>query len=652
MSVAVLALIMTLLQIIFLFRKPRFIWFGWSAALSFASLLYALGVFLEYNTPAGPINHFAGLLEFTAHIFLIQCAYGWTFSRLGMKGKTYHLWAGLFHAIVLVFLWTTNHIVADEFVNRHFSGLAQPFVEHELGPLGPLFELYILLSSIGVIVLWIRHKGPAAAYKKHYLAGPILWIVLGVHDGLASMGMPTVQYLMEYGFIGFSLAVLWGVFNSYVDVAAEDKYRIITELANDGILVVQDGKTIYANPACSAIAGRSVNDSTKDDLLNDIASEDRPRLIAYYNRLKNSSGPNESQPVHIRRPDGEEKIIEHRAREILYRNRPAILTILRDVTEKIREEEALKESEERHRLMIESLPLAVFVERQGRIVYMNPAFMALFKIQAPDQVIGSRLIEFVAPELFDTIEERRRTMEDSLRAVPSLELNLRCMDGSFITVVSTAIPIIFQGQSSVLSALYDITERKNGEVELQKAHKLLQIQIKEIENLQAKLKEQAIHDPLTGLFNRRYLEESLDREMARANREGFSIGMVMIDIDHFKKINDTYGHRAGDLILKILGNHLLGGIRAGDIACRYGGEEFLLILPQASKATTTQRAEQWRIGFESLETVFNDQIIRATISLGVAVYPADGINSEAVINAADQAMYRAKALGRNRVVSL
>ncbi|MFH1078670.1 MAG: GGDEF domain-containing protein [Pseudomonadota bacterium] len=147
----------------------------------------------------------------------------------------------------------------------------------------------------------------------------------------------------------------------------------------------------------------------------------------------------------------------------------------------------------------------------------------------------------------------------------------------------------------------------------------------------------------------RYREETLGREWARASREGFPIGMVMIDIDHFKQVNDTHGHKAGDLILQALGNFLLGGIRAGDIACRFGGEEFLLILPQASKAITTERAEQWRAGFEALSTAYGVKALKATISLGVAVYPADGVTAEAVIHAADQAMYRAKALGRNRV---
>lgn len=135
------------------------------------------------------------------------------------------------------------------------------------------------------------------------------------------------------------------------------------------------------------------------------------------------------------------------------------------------------------------LPLAVFVHTQGKIVYVNPAFLTLFKVSSLDELIGIRLIEFVPPELFDTIEERRRIMTEEKRTFPPIELNLRCMDGSFITVVSTSIPIIFQDQPAILSVLYDITECKRSEIELQKARKLLQIQLNEIEGLQAKLKQ-------------------------------------------------------------------------------------------------------------------------------------------------------------------
>ena len=174
-----------------------------------------------------------------------------------------------------------------------------------------------------------------------------------------------------------------------------------------------------------------------------------------------------------------------------------------DITDRKRLEEGLKQREEQYRLLIETLPLAVLVHTHGKIVYVNRAFLTMFKASSLGEVVGMRVIELVPPELIDTVEERRRIMTEENRIVPPMELNLRCMDGTIITAVSTPMPVIFQEQSAVLAALYDITESKRNEIELQKAHKLLHIQVREIADLQAKLQEWVIRNPLPGLFKSR-----------------------------------------------------------------------------------------------------------------------------------------------------
>ena len=169
--------------------------------------------------------------------------------------------------------------------------------------------------------------------------------------------------------------------------------------------------------------------------------------------------------------------------------------------------------------------------------------------------------------------------------------------------------------------------------------------------LRETLHNQAIRDPLTGLFNRRYLEESLKREIYRAERKGTSLGIIMLDIDHFKRFNDTHGHAAGDALLHELGKFLKAHIRGADIACRYGGEEFTLILPDVSVEDARQRAEQLRERVRYLIVQDNNQTLNGvTLSLGVAVFPLNGSTMEAVLRAADLALYRAKHEGRNRVV--
>ncbi|MEX0900357.1 MAG: diguanylate cyclase [Gammaproteobacteria bacterium] len=171
-------------------------------------------------------------------------------------------------------------------------------------------------------------------------------------------------------------------------------------------------------------------------------------------------------------------------------------------------------------------------------------------------------------------------------------------------------------------------------------------------NLRAALHAQSIKDPLTGLFNRRYLEETVQRETLRALRNDGSMGVVILDIDHFKTFNDSHGHQAGDYVLQVVGEALRNAIRGDDIACRYGGEEFTLILPGATLEQAVQRAEQVRIAISQLPLHVGGRTLDAiTISLGVASFPAHGNDWPRVLQAADAALYQAKQKGRNCVVT-
>lgn len=170
--------------------------------------------------------------------------------------------------------------------------------------------------------------------------------------------------------------------------------------------------------------------------------------------------------------------------------------------------------------------------------------------------------------------------------------------------------------------------------------------------LRESLQIQAVRDALTGLYNRRYLEQALERELQRSVREKTPVSLIMVDIDLFKRINDTMGHAAGDDVLRELGRFLESQLRTYDIACRFGGEEFTLILPGSSVDNAVRQAERIRTGVKEVAFVSEGKPIGPiTISLGVAAYPADGETAEDLLAAADAALYRAKAEGRNRVVS-
>ena len=170
--------------------------------------------------------------------------------------------------------------------------------------------------------------------------------------------------------------------------------------------------------------------------------------------------------------------------------------------------------------------------------------------------------------------------------------------------------------------------------------------------LQEKLKQRSIRDPLTGLYNRGYMEETLGREISYAKRANDALAVMLLDIDHFKRYNDKYGHETGDMVLCTLAKLLQDSVRAGDVACRYGGEEFLLILPRISQEEAVERAESLRREAKNIQLFHAGKMLEnITLSLGLAVFPENATTQSGLLNLADEALYRAKEEGRDRVVA-
>jgi diguanylate cyclase (GGDEF)-like protein len=164
------------------------------------------------------------------------------------------------------------------------------------------------------------------------------------------------------------------------------------------------------------------------------------------------------------------------------------------------------------------------------------------------------------------------------------------------------------------------------------------------------LRLQSLKDPLTGLYNRRHMLDSLKREIIRAERKRTSISVVMIDIDHFKAFNDTFGHGAGDELLRQMGRYLASRVRGSDVACRYGGEEFILFLPELSTSETFARMTQILNGIPKLEVDYEGKRLGSVnLSMGIATYPNHGRDESVLLKVADAALYRAKQEGRNRI---
>ena len=299
----------------------------------------------------------------------------------------------------------------------------------------------------------------------------------------------------------------------------------------------------------------------------------------------------------------------------------------------------------RHTLVEEMNDGLLVLDAQNRIVDINPAAQAFLNLGG-EPPIGESAYEVFAP--WPDLRER---FADTREAREEVKLTIL---GTDERTVDLRISPLMGGSDSYNGRLFlfrDISERVHIEAQLRRANRRLQKQLTEIEALQTLLREQAIRDPLTGLFNRRFLEESLPREISQAQREGDSLSIAMVDIDGFKSFNDTYGHTAGDNMLQALAGILIENTRGGDILCRYGGEEFVVVLPGASLETALMRIDACRQAFENKRLRHQGEVLATTLSAGVAAYPLHGSSTHDLLDAADKAMYWAKQQGRNQVLA-
>ncbi|HEX4329367.1 MAG TPA: diguanylate cyclase, partial [Burkholderiales bacterium] len=195
----------------------------------------------------------------------------------------------------------------------------------------------------------------------------------------------------------------------------------------------------------------------------------------------------------------------------------------------------------------------------------------------------------------------------------------------------------------------EISKREEMELQLRETNERLGLQLDEVRTLQGRLEEQAVRDSLTGLYNRRYLDDALPRELQRAQRENYPVAVVLADIDRFKRVNDTYGHQAGDIVLQALAGLLKDNVRGGDLPCRWGGEEFVLVLPRMPLESAVARGDALRKSFNALRLELGGEQVKLTLSAGVAVYPLHGRTAAELVHAADAALYEAKNGGRDQV---
>jgi len=324
------------------------------------------------------------------------------------------------------------------------------------------------------------------------------------------------------------------------------------------------------------------------------------------------------------------------------------LFLFHNVTESRRDEEQLRQFS---RAVEQSPASIVITDTAGTIDYVNAKFTQVTGY-LPEEAIGQN------PRILKsglTPPETYRQMWDTLAAGQEWRgefVNRKKNGETFHELAMVSSITNSKGLvTHYVAVKEDITGRKMAEAALVAANQKLQQQMDEIQALQASLREQAIRDPLTNLYNRRYLNEVLPRELARAGRERYPVSMALVDIDNFKQVNDLLGHNAGDLVLQLLAAQLVRESRMSDIVCRLGGDEYLVVLPNTSAEEALGFTERWQAVFRDTRIVIADTPVQVTVSFGVATFPDHGKTGDEIFEAADRAMYQAKAAGRDRVVS-
>ncbi|MGX5915044.1 diguanylate cyclase [Aliidiomarina sp. Khilg15.8] len=307
-----------------------------------------------------------------------------------------------------------------------------------------------------------------------------------------------------------------------------------------------------------------------------------------------------------------------------------------------------------HQRLLDSLVDHVFVcERRDDgefvLVDLNDAQARFFRSEKQDML--GRTVR----ELVDDAATTRRIYANYERAYKS-KTSLKYEEQSGDThlgyqVFETTLFIVEdQGIRYLCGVSRNISKRKHAQRQLAQHHRQLNAQLMEIQNLKDQLQQQAIRDPLTNLFNRRYLAEMLPFQLARAEREHTPLSVVMLDIDRFKRLNDQYGHQVGDALLREVARFFRRRVRKTDMLFRYGGEEFLLLLPGTDPASAQVISEQWREEFAATEFHTDSGQMTMTLSAGIASFPVHSNCGETLVLLADQALYQAKAQGRNLVL--
>ncbi|MEO8053657.1 MAG: diguanylate cyclase [Acidobacteriota bacterium] len=432
---------------------------------------------------------------------------------------------------------------------------------------------------------------------------------------------------------------------SQTAIAAGTIFRALFSSAADATVVVDDSGTIVlANPACgplfghdpAALTGRPVETLVPGRFGSHV------RQRRHYAERPHPRPMGRGLQLFALHADGREIPVDISLSPFTMEGCAYVACAIRDQRGTSRGPDALRVQATALRSAANGV---VITDREGTITWVNPAACAITGYSA-EELVGkhTRVLKSGRHEPgFYANLWRTVTRGESWSGT----IVNRRKDGAEYQEEQTIAPVLDENGAIThfIAIKQDVTEQRRIQAELA-------TRMTEIESLNAQLREQAVRDPLTGLHNRRYLEQTMKRDISRARRTHESIVVAVIDVDLFKSVNDTHGHAVGDRVLLRLAEVLLGHVRSSDLVCRVGGEEFVVVMSAATVEGALKRAEIWRFSFaESVVDGRDGAPARATISIGVARYRDPVETFPACLKRADEALYEAKRAGRDRVAT-
>lgn len=405
-------------------------------------------------------------------------------------------------------------------------------------------------------------------------------------------------------------------FNSQ-SVVESNVLELVWNNTNEAIFTIgYDGRILTANPSFTAILGWEETDFREDScfpFFADNSPEEHQKQLTQFKR-------GHDIPYYVTRRKRKDGVVLDILASYRAINNGEVLAVgmYKDFSEHMNIQRRLQASEDCYRNLVEFIPDAIFVESNGKIAFVNSPGISLVGAKSAQEVIGQSVWQFIRTD--DKITLKAKIQQVISTKEPIIERLLR-FDGETIWVEIIAMAIVFEGESVIQILLRDITSKKNYD---------------------AQLEFLAFHDPLTGLTNRRYFTTQINQAIENAEKKNHMLAVMYIDIDKFKRINDSLGHDVGDQLLKQFANRLKEHVREEDVLCRIGGDEFLILLNGLKdKKIALEIVSRLHKAFQVPYLIDNQRIV-ATSSIGFAMFPENGIDSKILISRSDAALYLAK----------